>query len=311
MESVTLPQLYELQEMRKAPMILYSAPINNDAIRMVYECLRHMGPVQRLDLVLSTSGGEVTVARRLALLLREFTQHLTILVPYQARSAGTLLCLSANTLVLGPMAELGPIDAHIGSAGPPPPDAPGVISAEDIRTFRQMAEDWFGVNREKDRLQILALVAQRVFPTSLSSFYRADRLTRQAAHELLRYQLSDTGEDVRQQIVDQLVGGYNAHNHIITRVDAQALGLQVHFPSSREEALLWDLVKAMRRQYLKQPVQPGEEGIAGLIMSAGFCARQVQRWVDVPGIQSTGTLLEESALHSQKMPQFSWEIDGA
>jgi hypothetical protein len=208
------------------------------------------------------------------------------------------------------MAELGPIDAHIGSAGSPPPDAPGVISAEDVRTFRLMAEDWFGVNREKDHLQLLALVAQRIFPTSLSSFYRADLLARQAAHELLLYQLPDTGEDVRQHIVNQLVGGYHAHNHIITRAEAQALGLQVHFPSSREETLLWDLVKAMHRQRLKQPAQPGEEGRVGLIMSADFCACQVLRWVDVSGRSPTGAPLEESASPSQKMPQFSWEIDG-
>jgi hypothetical protein len=310
MESVTLPQLEALQEMRKVPVILYDAPIHHDALPMVYECLRPLGPVPRLDLVLSTGGGEVAVARRLALLLREFTSHLTILVPYQARSAGTLLCLGANTLVLGPMAELGPIDAHIGAAGPPPPDAPGVISAEDVRTFRRMAEEWFGVTREKDRLHILALVAQRVFPTSLSSFYRADRLARQAAHELLCYQLPESGEDVRQHIVNQLVGGYHAHNHIITRVEAQTLGLQVHFPSPREEVLLWDLVKATRRRYLKQPVQPGEAGRAGLIMRTGFCACQVQRWVDVPGTPPTGTRPEESAFPSQKMPQLSWEIDG-
>src|ERR1700730_14858575 len=72
MESVILPQLDALQEMREAPVNLYNAPIHHDALPMVYECLRHMGPVPRLDLVLSTGGGEVAVARRLALLLREF-----------------------------------------------------------------------------------------------------------------------------------------------------------------------------------------------------------------------------------------------
>ncbi len=307
MESFILPQLAELQALRGKPVVVYSSTINNDTVRILYECLRQMGPTQRLDLVLSTAGGVVTIARRLALLLHEFTQCLTILVPYQARSAGTLLCLSANELVLGPMSELSPIDAHIGSAKAPLPDVPSMISAEDIRAFQQMAEDWFGVNREKDRLQVLALIAQRIFPTSLSSFYRSDRLVRQAAHELLRYQLSDTEDSVRQRIVDQLVGGYNAHDHVITRIDAQTLGLRVRFTSLQEEILLWDLSKMIQQQFLAYHGQSDEEGITGLIMSADFCARQVQRWVDAPGIQVWQ--VEESGSQPQKMPYISWEID--
>lgn len=311
MESFILPQLGELQALRGAPVMVYSATINADAVRIVYECLRRVGPTPRLDLVLSTSGGLVTTARQLALLLREFTSHLTILVPEQVRSAGTLLCLSANELVLGPMAALGPIDAHIGSAGSPPPDAPGTISAEDIRVFRQMAEDWFGITREEDRLQVLALLSQRVFPTSLSSFYRSDKLIRRSAYDLLCYQLPNVEEDVRQQIVNQLVSGYDGHDHIITRVEAQRLGLRVHFPSVQEEALLWELSRAMRQQFLKHTAQPGEEGIVGLIMSQHFCARQVYRWSDAPGAQRMGTSqAEEGRMHSQKTPQISWEIDG-
>lgn len=110
--------------------------------------------MERLDLVLSTIGGNITTAHQMALLLREYVQHLTILIPYRARSSGTLLCLSANELVLGPMSELGPIDPHVGSAGPPPTDAPGMISAQDVRAFREMAEQWFGVVREEDQIEV-------------------------------------------------------------------------------------------------------------------------------------------------------------
>lgn len=307
MKCLILPQLLEIQEIRGNPVIFWSASISEDAVCMLYECLRSIGPTRRLDLVLSTSGGVITVARRLALLLREFTQHLTILVPYQARSAGTLLCLSANELVLGPMAELGPIDAHIRSVDASSHDMPGMISAEDIRAFRQMAEDWFGVERAKDRLQVLALVAQRVFPPSLGSFYRAEHLTSQLAHELLCYQLADAEESVRKRIVHQLVSGYSAHNEIITRADAQALGLQVTSASPQEEDLLWGLFKASKREFLHLPDQFGDDGAIGLIMSANFCAVQMQRWVDIPVEKRQG---KEGGPQTPKMHFTSWEIDG-
>lgn len=311
MEPFILPQLSELQALREAPVIVYSATITDDAVRVIYECLRRMDPTSRLNLVLSTPGGVITAARRIALLLHEFASHLTILVPERARSAGTLLCLGAHELVLGPMAELGPIDAHIGSAGSPPPDAPGMISTEEVRAFRQMAEDWFGVTREEDRLQVLALIAQRVFPASLGSLYRSDQLIRQSAYELVCYQLPNAEERIRQQIVNQLVGGYYGHNHIITRTEAQTLGLRVRFTSSQEEALLWDLSKTKRRQFLERPGQPGQEGIIGLIMSTNFCARQMYRWIDAPGVQRMETRQEEEdGLPPQQIPQISWEIDG-
>jgi hypothetical protein len=118
---------------------------------------------------------------------------------------------------------------------------PPVMSAEDIRAFRGIAEEWFGVTRAEDRLQVLALLAQKVFPGTLGAFYRADRLIRQSAAELLRYQLPDYEGD----LVDRLVGGYYAHDHAITRAQARDLGLRVTYPGSDEEAMLWRIVQDM------------------------------------------------------------------
>jgi predicted esterase YcpF (UPF0227 family) len=269
------PQLAEFASLRGNPVVIYSAMITEDSVHVLYEHLRRLGKTERLDLVLSTRGGSVITARQIALLLHEYVQHLTIMVPYRARSAGTLLCLGANELVLGPMAELGPIDSQISSAGPPPAEAPGMISAEEIRAFREMAEEWFGIEREEDRIQVLALVAQRVFPTSLASFYRFDKLVHQTAVELLEYQLPDAEEGKRQQIVGQLVGGYYAHDYVLSRAEARALGLQVRYASPQEEALLWELVQACHARVDEHP--GGEEGVIGLIVGTGFYAQQVAR----------------------------------
>ncbi len=304
MATINLPQLSQLQALRGNPVIFYSASIG-DNIDVLYECLHKQGKNERLDLVLSTGGGSVITARQIALLLREYTQHLTILVPFRARSAGTLLCLSANQLVLGPLAELGPIDTQVSSIGPPPPDAPGMISAEDIRTFREMAESWFGVDREEDRLQVLALLAQRIFPTSLSSFYRFDKLIHEVANELLTYQIPGAEESVRQRIVEQLVGGYYSHDYVLSRTQARELGLQVRFTSAEEETLLWKLIKTYRKQTTQQP---GEEGTNALIASTNFQARQVHRWVNLPSSdhndsQSGGTS------RPSRMLDTTWETD--
>jgi Serine dehydrogenase proteinase len=226
----------ELGTVRNSHALAYHGMIDANISAEFYEQLREIGPVPRLDLVLATNGGLASAARRLALLLHDYTEKLTILVPHRARSAGTLLCLAAHELVLGPLAELGPLDPRMESKG-----QPAVMSAEDIRAFRGIAEDWFGVTRPEDRLQVLALLAQKVFPGTLGAFYRADRLVRQIAAELLRHQLPDYDGD----LVDRLVGGYYSHDHAITRAQARDLGLRVTYPAAEEEALLWHIVQDM------------------------------------------------------------------
>lgn len=274
-------QISALMEIRGNPVIVYGSVINDEGVRVLYECLRRLEHSTRLDVVLSTGGGTITAARRLALLLREYGSQVSMLIPYRARSAGTLLCLSANELLMGPLAELGPLDPQIGMAGSIPADAPSTISAQDIQVFPAMARDWFGVERAEDRLQVLALVAQRIFPTSLSAFYRADRLMRQIAEELLAYQLPNVEADTRRHIVQQLVAGYAAHDYAITREDARLLGLQVQYPSSLEEQCIWELEQMLRAQFAEKPGET-ERSVTGLIASATFLAREIHQQIDMP-----------------------------
>jgi hypothetical protein len=182
-----------------------------------------------------------------------------------------------------------------------------MISAEDIRAFRRMAEDWFGVEREEDRLQVLALVAQRVFPTSLSSFYRFDKMVRQVANELLAYQLPDAGEGARQQIVAQLVEGYFSHDYVISLAELLELGLRARGTSPPEEALLWDLNRACREQVVEHPTRTAGE-VVGLIAGTNFRARQVFRRVGAPMRQSNGSRSEDG-WQPEDGVEANWEMD--
>jgi hypothetical protein len=265
----TLP---ELATLRGSHAIAYYGLIDDEAPQMVYEHLRRLGRVRRLDLVLATHGGSATAARRLALLLHDYTDHLTVLIAHRAWSAGTLLAMAAHELVLGPLAELGPLDPRIGSLSNAD-SGPSMVSSEDVRAFRRMAEDWFGVDRDEDRLQVLALLAQRVFPPSLGTFYRAEQLTRQLAGELLAYHLPDADSATRQAVVDQLVSGYHAHDYAITRTQARELGLRVTYPEPLEEALIWDVVGECRAQTVA--CADGEQ-VLSLVSGTDFRARQIE-----------------------------------
>lgn len=285
MPSFARDAIRDLEQLRRSRVIVYfgedRAPfpkgLEDEDVAALYSCLRQLGPAERLALVLHTYGGRVNVSRRIYHLLRTYAAQIDVLVPYKARSAGTLLCLGAHDLVLTSLAELGPIDPYIQAAGETASAMPPVISAEDVRAFRQMAESWFGLQRPEERMQVFKLLAERIFPTTLSSFFRADQQVRQIAAELLGYQLPNASPETRARIVDQLVSGYHAHDYTITRAEVVALGLRVSPATAAEETLLETIWETCRQQ-LDTSVAVDDappERIDGLILSTELTARHV------------------------------------
>jgi hypothetical protein len=301
------------EALRGNPVLLYCCGgrqsvvpkmIDEEDVLPLYECLRRIGRTKRLDVVLYTSGGYANVARRIALLLHEYTEQLNIVVPYKARSAGTLLCLGAHQLVLGPLAELGPLDPHIAASGDGPAGSPPSISAEDIRAFRDIAEIWFGLESEAHRMQVFGLLSQRIFPTTLSSFFRSDRQVRLFGEELLRYQLGDDDEKVRRRVVDQLVSGYQSHDHCITRAEARRLGLHVIATSCEEEANLWELWQSYLAEIRPQTASEQSQ-ISGMIATTAMRMRYVTRLPAFnPAIMQS---VKEAPGMPALMPSCGWE----
>ena len=74
------------------------------------ETLYDAAPEKNLHVMLSTLGGDSETALRLIRQAQSRCCELTVIVPDQAKSAGTLFALGADYLYLGPTSDLGPID---------------------------------------------------------------------------------------------------------------------------------------------------------------------------------------------------------
>lgn len=68
--------------------------------------------LEHLNVLIHTFGGSPGAAYKIAQLLRDFSNKITILVPHYSYSAGTLVCLSADEIRFGAQANLSPIDIH-------------------------------------------------------------------------------------------------------------------------------------------------------------------------------------------------------
>ena len=66
-----------------------------------------------LDLVLETHGGSGESAEEIVRIIRDKYEHVAVIVPGWAKSAGTIITMAADEILMGPISALGPIDAQL------------------------------------------------------------------------------------------------------------------------------------------------------------------------------------------------------
>lgn len=77
----------------------------------VYKLLRDRKETKdSLVILLDTSGGNVYSAVKIMDTLRTKYKEITIAIPQEAKSSGTMMCCGADKLIMCPISELGPLD---------------------------------------------------------------------------------------------------------------------------------------------------------------------------------------------------------
>jgi ClpP class serine protease len=90
-------------------------------VNLFVNLLDDIGPTKKISLILHTNGGQTSAPWRIVNLIRSFCDEFEVLVPLKAMSAGTLISLGADRLVMTKQAALGPIDPSLNH-----PLGPGV-----------------------------------------------------------------------------------------------------------------------------------------------------------------------------------------
>ena len=112
--------LRDLATLRQRPVLcLYhdqSAGEGLDArcLQQVLDIASQLEKSDKLSIMIDSPGGDIEVAYRIVKVLRQFAEDVEVLVPNWAKSAATFVCLSANSIHMGPNGELGPLDPQTG-----------------------------------------------------------------------------------------------------------------------------------------------------------------------------------------------------
>ena len=100
-------QYQETYSCRLVVMMDYLFP---PSVTFFEETLYDANPDENLHVILYTHGGDGETALRLVRQAQSRCKELTVIVPDQAKSAGTLFVLGADRIFMGPTSDLGPVD---------------------------------------------------------------------------------------------------------------------------------------------------------------------------------------------------------
>lgn len=260
----------EIERRRGSRLICYltsdrtnaNAAISTDAIPFFHDFLSEIGPTEKIDLLLYTAGGDTLAAFGICRLLREYCKRLGVLIPFRCHSAGTLIALGADEVVMTRGGTLSPIDPSVaGPLNPAVEIAPGQrqivpLSVETVAGFMDLVKKDWGI--EGDGLShAFRVLAEKVHPLALGNVYRARQQIELLARTLLAEVRKD-GKEKIAKIVSTFARDLGSHDFPVTRSTArEILGGQVAQDDHDLEELIRQLYADFAAELrLREPFDP-------------------------------------------------------
>lgn len=219
------------------------AQIAPDVIDYFINQLDKIGPCPKISLYLYTRGGHTSAAWNIVNLLRMYCDQLQVIVPHKAHSAGTIISLGANEIVMTKQATLSPIDPSITTPmNPVIPNTltPYPISVEAVKGFLDFAKEQLLISDPQTLAQIYMKLSDAVSPIVLGEVYRSSAQIKMLAKRLLKNQVVDEN-DIRR-IVEFLCSESGSHDYTINRREAlDELKLKICKPTSSQ----YEIIKAI------------------------------------------------------------------
>lgn len=226
-----------------------TAQIGDDAIRPMYDLLREIGQTEKLDFFIYSRGGAIDVPWRIVTALRTVAKHWSILIPFRANSAATLLALGADEIVLGRFGELGPIDPIMNIQRlMPVPGGPGTVmqdsvSVEDVMAYMKFVQERAGLSDQAALTAGLTKLTERLDAVALGNAHRTHSHIRDVARRMLLSRNEPHSEQTMATIVETLAERVYAHGHAIGLKAAKEIGLPAIAADPDLDRFMWDLLK--------------------------------------------------------------------
>jgi Serine dehydrogenase proteinase len=211
------------------------------------------GKAPNLFVMAGTLGGSAEVAFRVARRIRSAYQSFTLFVPTLCKSAGTLLAIGADQIVMAERGELGPLDVQLlhsdiadRTSGLTPIQALHTLASEIGTSF----EEVFLHIRKKTRLgsEAAAKVAGQIVTGVYARIYNKLDPVRIGENERAMAIAKEYGERLAAgrhvltpKALDRLVSSYPSHEFCIDLQEALKLFTRIR-KANKKEMVLADLL---------------------------------------------------------------------
>jgi len=214
-----------------------SVEINRDDTLGFADLLHNVPPGRHLDLLLHTPGGDIDAAEKLISMVHAAVDpgNLSIIVPDFAKSAGTVMALGANKIIMSDTSELGPIDPQIRLN-----DGRGNLIQHSVLHYL----DAYKTHSESLQQNPNDVAAQIMFgkldPATVKLFEAARDRARTIAEKQLNQWMLQKKPGLYTKIVAELmnVKRWPTHGQMIGWQDARELELEVEYLDPRKEPWL-------------------------------------------------------------------------
>ena len=225
---------------------------------------------EEVDVVINSGGGSIDAAYQMAELIRLHAKKVSACVPYFAKSAATLLCISADEIVMDEMAQLGPLDAQIKEgkkAGGKYVSALNPFKAleqlqkvalESASFAIQMLDKHTELSHDDCAKHAISFVSAttgplfgRLDPDKLGEYSRALNVGKEYGDRLLK-RFGNWDDKKRREILEKLVHGYPSHDYVVDHHELQELGFSIKLFTEQERVAGDNLFEPLagRRRYI-------------------------------------------------------------
>jgi uncharacterized protein YbgA (DUF1722 family) len=258
--------IQKIEEKRDSKVIAYltsdrQGPINAkiamDVIPHISNQLRNIGRVEKIDLFLYSTGGDTMVPWRLVSMIREYCDVFSVLIPYKAHSAATMVSIGADEIVMSDLSELSPIDpstANVFNPGDPKnPQNKIPISVEDVMAYFDLAKNKFGIKNDEELAKVFNKFVEsnpQIHPLALGNVNRTHNLIRILAKRLLKSHKNSMENENIESIVNYLTEKLYSHQYLIGRKEARDdLGIKtIQFADKDLSDLMTDLFEEYKKE---------------------------------------------------------------
>lgn len=233
----TQETIKKIEELRGSKVITYitsdrQGPVNArvamDIIPIISSQLRKIGKQEKIDLILYSAGGDTMVPWRLVSMIREYCDQFSVIIPYKAHSAATMISLGADEIVMSDMSELSPIDpSTVNVFNPVDPQNPQnriPISVEEVMSYFDLAKNKFGIKSDEELTKIFNKFvesAPSIHPLALGNVNRTHNLIKILAKRLLKSHKEAMKDDEVEKIIEFLTEKLYSHQYYIGRKEAR------------------------------------------------------------------------------------------